>query len=361
VRRGTRSRLRSLGRLQALAVVVALAFPLVTAERAQDLAPPIAVSVRDEVRYLPPDTTFGDVVRSFHLHAHTGALLDVDGGVLDAGRFPGRILLNGREATGPESLSDGDAIVVVSRPDRTEDTVRTVVTIPAGSQGNPQFYLGTTPGEQIVVTGKISGKIVSSTFHATGPTATPNTVALTFDDGPNPVYTPQILAILQRFGVQATFFCIGFEVRDHPDVVQQERLAGMTIGNHSWDHPTSPPFRDLAAAKMRGEMLQATEELRGLGVDPFVFRPPGGTFSDAEVALAGELGMRVVVWSVDPQDWRDSTTAKQIVKNVLGHVHAGSIVLMHDGGGTQDATVKALPKVIKGIQKMGLGFVPLVR
>jgi peptidoglycan/xylan/chitin deacetylase (PgdA/CDA1 family) len=342
-------------------VVVAVAFPLVTAERARDLAPPIGVEVSGHARYLSPGTTFGDAVRTFHLHAHTGALLDVERGVIDGNRFPGRILLNGSTAVDAMPLADGDVIKVVNRPDRTEDTVRTVVPVPAGEQGNPQFYLGTTPGEQIITTGKISGKIVSSTFHATGPTATPNAVALTFDDGPNPVYTPQILAILQRFGVQATFFCIGFEIRDHPDVVQQERAAGMTIGNHSWDHPTSPPFRDLSPQRTRSEMQQATDALHALGVDPYVFRPPGGTFDDEEVAIAGQLGMRVVLWSVDPQDWRSDATPKGIAKNVLSHVHAGSIVIMHDGGGNQIATVKALPRIIKGIRRKGLDFQPLLR
>lgn len=342
-------------------MVVAVAIPLVTAERARDLAPPIGVQVGHRVRYVPPDTTFGGVVRTFHLHAHTGALLDVEGIVLDPARFPGEILLNGSTALDSTRLSDGDVVRVVSRPDRTEETERTIIPVPAGEQGNPQFYLGTTPGEQIVVTGKISGKLVSTTFHATGPTATPNAVALTFDDGPNPVFTPQILAILQRFGVQATFFCIGFEVRDHPEVVQQEVAAGMTIGNHSWDHPQSPPFRDLSPERTRSEMQQATDELHTLGVDPFVFRPPGGTFDDEEIAIAGELGLRLVLWSVDPEDWRADATPKRIAKNVLHHVHAGSIVIMHDGGGNQSATVKALPKIIKGIQRMGLGFEPLFR
>ncbi|MFL5797538.1 MAG: polysaccharide deacetylase family protein [Actinomycetota bacterium] len=342
-------------------MVVALAIPVVTAERARDLAPPIGVEIGHRVRYLSPDTTFGDVVRTFHLHAHTGALLDVEGVVLDPARFPGQILLNGSPGVDSAPLSDGDEVSVVNRPDRTEDTERMVIPVPAGQQGDPQFYLGTTPGEQIVETGKISGKIASSIFHATGPTATPNAVALTFDDGPNPVYTPQILAILQRFGVQATFFCIGFEVRDHPEVLQQELAAGMTIGNHSWDHPTSPPFRDLSPQRTRSEIQQATDELHTLGVDPFVFRPPGGTFDDQEVAIARELGFRVVLWSVDPQDWRSEATPKQIAKNVLDHVHAGSIVIMHDGGGDQIATVRALPRIIKGIRKMGLDFQPLFR
>jgi peptidoglycan/xylan/chitin deacetylase (PgdA/CDA1 family) len=108
-------------------------------------------------------------------------------------------------------------------------------------------------------------------------------------------------------------------------------------------------------------MTLTTAALQESGVDPYVFRPPGGTYGDTELSVAASLGMRVVLWSVDPEDWRNDIKAKQIVDNVLGHVRAGSIVIMHDGGGFQDATVKALPKIIKGIRAMGLSLIPLVR
>jgi peptidoglycan/xylan/chitin deacetylase (PgdA/CDA1 family) len=361
MRRGTRSRLRSISRLWAIVILLALAFPLVTAERASDLVPPIAVSVGGIDRFLRPGMTFEEAVRRYHLHAHNGALLDVAGGVIEPNKFPGAILLNGRPAQPGDVLRENDTIRVVNQANRTEPTVRTVEEVPGGEHPNPMFTLGTTPGEQIVVAGKISGKIVSSKFQATGPSQTPNAVALTFDDGPSRVYTPQILAILQHFGVKATFFTIGFEVDEFPEVVRQEADAGMTIGNHTWDHPESPPFRDLPAEKIRSEMQKTTDALHKEGVDPYLFRPPGGTYGDTELGVAGDLGMRVVLWSVDPQDWQNDIKPKQIVKNVLSNVHAGSIVLMHDGGGFQDATVKALPKIIRGIQALGLDIVPLLR
>jgi peptidoglycan/xylan/chitin deacetylase (PgdA/CDA1 family) len=342
-------------------LVLALAFPLVTAERASDLAPPITVRVDAAYHYLTPGTTFAAIVRQLHLRARNGALLDVDGGVIDADKFPGAILLNGEPGVPADVLHDGDSIRVVNRKDQTEPTVRSVQAVPDGMPANPQFYLGRTPGEMIVVTGKVSGKIVSSKFQPTGPTQTPNAVALTFDDGPSRVYTPQILAILQHFGVTATFFTIGFEVAEFPDIVQAEEQAGMTVGNHSWDHPLHPPFRDQPPAKMRSEMQKAIDELHKVGIDPYLFRPPGGTYGTEELQMAQELGMRVVLWSVDPQDWRSDITPKEIVDNVLSNVHAGSIVIMHDGGGFQDATVKALPKIIRGIEAKGLSISPILR
>jgi peptidoglycan-N-acetylglucosamine deacetylase len=361
MRRGSRSRLRSLGKIWAIVLVVALAFPLVTAERASDLVPPIAVTIGTTEQYVRPGTTFDGAVKEFHLHARDGALLDVDGIAIDAHKFPGTILLNGEPGGPGELVHDGDRIRVVNQQDQTEPTVRSVEAVPNGQPGNPQFYLGRTPGETIVVQGKISGKIVSSKFQATGPTDTPNAVALTFDDGPSRVYTPQILAILQHFGVTATFFTIGFEVAEFPEVVQQEARDGMTVGNHTWDHPEHPPFRDLPADTIRSEMQKTTDALHKVGVDPYLFRPPGGTYGATELQIAQELGMRVVLWSVDPQDWRSDITPKEIVKNVLSNVHAGSIVILHDGGGFQDATVKALPKIIKGIEAKGLSIAPILR
>src|SRR6266511_522323 len=194
----------------------------------------------------------------------------------------------------------------------------------------------------------------------TGPETTPNAVALTFDDGPRPLYTPQILNILERFHVKATFFTIGFQVEEHPDLIQAEVDAGMVVGNHSWDHPASPAFRDLPLNRMRSEMLKASKAIEDAeGGTPFAFRPPGGSFDAHEVAVASSLGMRIVYWSVDPEDWRNDAKANEIVDNVLSHVHPGYIVIMHDGGGYQDATVKALPKIIRGIRAMGLGFATL--
>ena len=350
-----------LGRLQAVVVVVAVAIPLVTAKRAHDLPPPIGVQVGHEVHYVPPDTVFGDLVRKLHLHARNGSLFDVTGKVLRPAEYPGRILLNGRVVRKAQLLADGDEIRVLNGHDQTEPRVRQVIALPGNVFANPQFYLTSAPGEEIVTKGKISGKVVGSEIRNTGPETTPNAVALTFDDGPSPLYTPQILNILEHFGVKATFFTIGFQVEEHPDLIRAELDAGMVVGNHSWSHPESPPFRELPPNRMRHEMLKATAAIRGAGGDPFVFRPPGGTFDEHEVAVASSLGLRVVIWAVDPEDWRNDAKANQIVDNVLSHVDAGDIIVMHDGGGYQDATVAALPKIIRGIRAMGLGFVTLTR
>ena len=166
-------------------------------------------------------------------------------------------------------------------------------------------------------------------------------VALTFDDGPNNKYTPQILAILQHFGVTATFFTIGFEVAEFPDVVRQEQLAGMTIGNHSWDHPTSSPFRDLPADRIRSEMQKTIDALHKEGVDPYLFRPPGGTYGDTELNIAQELGMRVVLWSVDPVDWPPGVTAPFAMPMPTSRISGSSTFSRCGGLGIHNATTAA--------------------
>jgi peptidoglycan/xylan/chitin deacetylase (PgdA/CDA1 family) len=106
-------------------------------------------------------------------------------------------------------------------------------------------------------------------------------------------------------------------------------------------------------------MSQTRDALAAAGVRCGLFRPPGGSYGPSTLAIAGSLGMRVVLWSVDPADWTDGIAPKTIVQRVLSNLRPGSIVLLHDGGGDQTATVKALPAIIKGIRKRHLAFVAL--
>ncbi|HJP65337.1 MAG TPA: polysaccharide deacetylase family protein, partial [Actinomycetota bacterium] len=210
-----------------------------------------------------------------------------------------------------------------------------------------------------ITKGAISGKIVSSVFRPTGPLTSPLKVALTFDDGPWPDSTEQILDILKKEHVPATFFVIGRQAQARPELIGAELAAGMDVENHSWDHPVTPPFHDLSPKRTRMEIKQCRDVLRDLGADPTLFRPPGGSYSDRMVEIADRLGERLVLWAVDPRDWVDDATPKQIVKAVMRAVRPGSIILLHDGGGDQSATVTALPRIIRRIEKMGLTFAPI--
>lgn len=358
-RRRRRARYRRLRNSTALLLAVGtLAFPLVSVTRLRDLIPPIGFKLEGTWEYADRGATFQEIVSRFGLKPKDGSLLDVEGKVLEHRAYPGAINLNGHPETGDPALAEADEISVVNGKDRVEHLVRVVIKIPGGRPGNPQFYLGTTPGRQVIQKGEISGKVVSSVFQPTGPTDTPLNVALTFDDGPWPNQTSKFLTVLKRFHVKATFFVIGYLAQRYPDLIRAEVKAGMTIGNHTWDHPNTP-FRDLAPNRIRNEIAKTRHYLASVGVETPVFRPPGGSYSDAVIRTAGRFDERVVIWAIDPKDWEHGRTTKQIVRAVLSAVRPGSIILLHDGGGDRSATLAALPRIIRGIRRMGLGFLPL--
>jgi peptidoglycan/xylan/chitin deacetylase (PgdA/CDA1 family) len=316
----------------------------------------MTVFVGVEPRSVPKGTTLAGAVERFALRPRAGDLVDVQGAVLRPRAFPGRVLLEGHRAPGLTRLVEGDRIRVVNARDRREPLQRTLVRVPGGRPGNPQFTLARTPGEQDVVRGRLSHKLVSATFRPTAAARVPKAVALTFDDGPSE-YTPRILATLRRLHVPATFFVVGNEVERRPNLVRRELAAGMDVGNHSYSHPYRPPFDRQPHLRIRREIAQGRAVLTSLGHDPTLFRPPGGTYSDYVLEAAGAVGERIVLWSVDPTDWEPGITWKQVARNVLGAVRPGSIVIMHDGGGDRSATVRALPKIIRGIRKQGLRLV----
>jgi peptidoglycan/xylan/chitin deacetylase (PgdA/CDA1 family) len=212
----------------------------------------------------------------------------------------------------------------------------------------------------VIVRGAISHELVSVRFRPNGRQPTlERAVALTFDDGPWPGQTPRILAMLRRLHVHATFFVIGYLAERYPQLVALERRDGMAIGNHTYNHPEVPPFAQLPAQLLQDEIALGAHSLTRLGIQPYLLRPPGGSVSPAVVQTAQALGERVVLWSVDPTDWSPGVTARQIARRVLGAVHPGSIVILHDGGGDRTATLRALPAIVKGIRHRGLHLVEI--
>src|SRR5205085_6510702 len=356
---GFRKSLRTTLGFRAVIVLLVIAVPLVIVARLHDAPPPIRIVLNDHPVLVSTKTTFGALVRERQLHATDGRLLDVEGKVLNPHADPGAITLNGESAKRTTLLHAGDRIAVHDGTDTTEKTVTKHRMLPGRNPGNPQFTLRTGKVEEITVQGKVSGEIVSTHYRPVGHFSTPPAVALTFDDGPWPGSTLRILSILQKMHVKATFFVIGNLAARYPDMVKREEQAGMTIGNHSWDHPVTPPFDTLPARRISNEMSMTNAELKKIGVQPELFRPPGGSYDDKLLAIARENGLRVVNWDVDPRDWAPGATPASITKAVLSGIGPGSIVDLHDGGGDQSATIKALPDIIRGIRKKGLQLVAL--
>ena len=180
------------------------------------------------------------------------------------------------------------------------------------------------------------------------------TVALTFDDGPDPVWTPQVLALLRQYRAVATFCMIGEKVRAHPELVTKVVNAGHRLCDHSRTHPVSLAALDEGA--QRDEILDAREDLAEAtkATVPY-FRAPGGNWSPEVTKLAAKKKMQPLGWTVDPRDWSLPGTPV-IVTRVQRGMAPGAIVLMHDGGGPRQQTVDALTTLLPWLVEHGYRF-----
>ena len=181
-------------------------------------------------------------------------------------------------------------------------------------------------------------------------------VALTFDDGPNPVYTPQVLSILSRYQAPATFFEIGKEIAAAPALTASVAAAGDAVENHTWDHPS---LVNVPASGWPGEVDRTSALIQQItGKAPTCLRPPYGAVNSSVLDLAAQRHLTAVLWSADTRDWT-TPGVPAIVSNALIGLHNGSIILMHDGGGNRSQTVAALPIIIQTLRARGYTIVPL--
>ncbi|WBQ06929.1 polysaccharide deacetylase family protein [Kribbella sp. CA-293567] len=165
-----------------------------------------------------------------------------------------------------------------------------------------------------------------------------------FDDGPDPVWTPRILQVLAKYGAHATFFQLGAMQAAHPGLREQIIAAGNTIGSHSISHPQ---LTAVAPAKRHHEIFD--------GPRSKCFRPPFGASNPTVRAEIKAAGMVEVLWDVDPRDWARPGT-QVIVDNILTHARKRNIILLHDGGGDRSQTVAALDKALRILRKQGYTF-----
>jgi peptidoglycan/xylan/chitin deacetylase (PgdA/CDA1 family) len=181
-------------------------------------------------------------------------------------------------------------------------------------------------------------------------------VALTFDDGPNPYYTPQILAILNHYNVKATFFDVGYLVKTYPDIVRREFKAGHTVANHSWSHPL---LTSLSARAVYNQLVQTSDVIQAVtGVRPSFFRPPYGSYNSLVTSVAKSLGLSTIIWNDEARDW-SLPGVDTIISRILNLTGNGVIILLHDGGGFRQQTVAALPYIITNLRSRGYTFVTI--
>lgn len=180
---------------------------------------------------------------------------------------------------------------------------------------------------------------------------TSNKVALTFDDGPHPKLTPQLIDILKSEGVPATFFLLGDQVRKFPGTARAIRDAGFEVANHSYTHAklTSVSKEQLATE------IESTQDIieEQVGIRPTLFRPPYGATDSRVKQMCEEHRLDIVGWAVDSSDWKRGMTEDSIAERVIRLSRGGSIILLHD---IHSRTVRSVPAIIAGLREKGLEF-----
>jgi peptidoglycan-N-acetylglucosamine deacetylase len=177
-------------------------------------------------------------------------------------------------------------------------------------------------------------------------------VAMTFDDGPHGTLTPELLDILKQRGIRATFYVIGQLVREYPHIMQRIIADGHEIGNHSWSHPNLQRMSDSSVRDQLARTETAIKETTG--VRPVTMRPPYGALSQRQRQwVHGEFGYKIVMWSVDPLDWK-KPGASVVANRIVGAAKNGAIILAHD---IHPQTVRAMPETLDRLRAKGFQFV----
>ena len=178
-------------------------------------------------------------------------------------------------------------------------------------------------------------------------------IALSFDDGPSPANTPELLAILEAAGARATFFVVGSEVVRHPELAARIAEAGHELGNHSYSHPN---LRNAEGPEVVSEIEGGARAVAEVAATPSLFRPPFGKLPPDAARVCADLGLTSVLWSVDSGDTMPFS-ASRITSEVVRRVRPGDIVLMHDGGDRRQRTLDATRHILTELAARGYSFV----
>jgi len=188
-----------------------------------------------------------------------------------------------------------------------------------------------------------------------GPASEPR-VALTFDDGPDPRFTPEILEILEREGVPATFFVVGEAAAAYPDIVRRAAEGGFAIANHTYTH--TPPG-SLTPKEIAHEITRTSSLIRQIaGQPPRYVRPPRGELTGHFILEARRQGLRILLWTICAER-AGAKTPEELARRVTKETENGYILLLHDGRLDRSLTVRSLPLIISGLKERGFTFVTL--
>jgi len=334
---------------------------------------PVPATIDGVALWVPRGATVATVLAEGKLAGTPGDLMSVDGRLLERGGGGAPVVrINGSDATSTTIITSGARLTSGHGPDTVEGTkTETIETTPSmrfvGSGPVESIEESGTPGKVEVMVGVVSGTEVSRRVVTRGVPTTvrrerawhgAKEVALTFDDGPWPTTTQQILAELVAADAKATFFMLGKQVKGRPELAQEVFAAGMEVANHSYSHKL------LARASHKtitNEIAWGASAIEtAIGTRPVWYRPAGGSSNAFVLREAKRLDLRVVLWTIDPHDYR-KPGARVIARRVLNNIRPGSVVLMHDGGGNRAQTVAAAKIVIKALKSRGYSMVTLSR
>ncbi|HEV3353647.1 MAG TPA: polysaccharide deacetylase family protein [Acidimicrobiales bacterium] len=279
--------------------------------------------------------------------------------VIDAHATPAQLFVDGAPAERGQRVKAGDSIVAKNGDDATEKVVsRRVQGIGPGLPPIEDRIWISGAGSEEAQVGERSGEIVSRSGTAApaepAHAETGMVVALTFDDGPDPRWTPAIMQILKDENIKATFCSIGYLAQRHPELVKAEFDAGHTVCDHSMHHILTLPSRPHP--QILDEVLQAADVDRTItGENPLFYRPPGGNLNQDIIDTAHQRGLRVLKWSVDPKDYT-KPPAPMILARIEAKVGPGAVILLHDGGGDRSQTVAMLKQLIDDLKHRGFTF-----
>lgn len=301
--------------------------------------------------------TVGEALVRAHVQVGSGRYVAaVSGRTLPEDRTPVEVYVDGRPARIDSPVHAGDVITVLPGGNRREPLVARDLPVHA-NKGVAALYVGGRAGATRVVRGALSGETVSRRLvrrPVLGHLVAPGALGLTFDDGPDPRWTPRVLAVLARSRVRATFCVVGRHVDEHPELVRAIVAGGHVLCNHTYDHDEllarrTPQQRVAQIARTQAAVPRAT------GTAPRFFRAPGGNWTSAVEGAAKAQGLVPLKWTADPRDWT-RPGAREIVTSLLPQLAAGRIVLLHDGGGDRSQTVTALTWLLARLPGRGFSF-----